>query len=56
MIIDNVKVNALRESQSPPFHFGDGSRSAGGDTSQVAPVLWADAVTVLRRCDHREGV
>jgi hypothetical protein len=24
-----VKVNALREVQSPAFHFGDGSQSAG---------------------------
>jgi hypothetical protein len=39
-----AKVNVLWELQSPPFHYGDASRSASGDASQVAPALWADVV------------
>jgi hypothetical protein len=30
-----AKVNALRELQSPSLHFGDASRSAGGEELSV---------------------
>ena len=46
-----AKVNALRGLQPPSLHFGAGAQSASGDSSQVAPALWADVDNVPERSE-----